>query len=231
MEYNLKLHSTSGTPLADQTSYRRLMGILLYLTHIRPDISYAVSFLSQFVSSPTDLHHKAAYRILKYIKGSPGKGIFFSADNNITLKGFSDSDWGACLDTRKSTTGWCFFLGSSLISWKSKKQTTISRSSAEAEYRALAMASCEAQWLLFLFVDLRINHSKPISLYCDNTSAMHIAANPIFHERTKHIEIDCHVVRERTLNGTIHLLHKPLIYSQSLFLHYHSTTLLPSLAC
>ncbi|XP_019459996.1 PREDICTED: uncharacterized protein LOC109359757 [Lupinus angustifolius] len=206
MEHNLKLHNTMGTPLADSTSYRRLIGKLLYLTHTCPDISYAISFLSQFVSSPSDLHQKAAYRILKYLKGSPGKGIFFFVDSNTTIKGLSDSDWGACLDTRKSVTGWCFFLGSSLISWKSKKQTTVSRSSAEAEYRSLAMASCEAQWLLSLLEDLGINHSKAINLYCDNKSALHIAANPVFHERTKHIEIDCHVVRERTQNGTIHLL-------------------------
>ncbi|KAK7250808.1 hypothetical protein RIF29_33507 [Crotalaria pallida] len=206
MEYNSKLHSQSGTPLTDPTSYRKLVGKLLYLTHTRPEICYAVGHLSQFLNSPTDLHHQAAHRVLRYLKGCPSRGLFFSSDNTTTLKGFSDSDWGACMDTRRSVTGWCFFLGSSLISWKSKRQDTVSRSSAEAEYRAMAMASCEAQWLKFLLKDLGIDHSAPISLYCDNRSALHIAANPVFHERTKHIEIDCHVVRERVQNGVLHLL-------------------------
>ncbi|XP_019436613.1 PREDICTED: uncharacterized protein LOC109342946 [Lupinus angustifolius] len=206
MDYNIKLHSSSGSPFPDPAPYRRLLGKLLYLTNSRPDISYAVSHLSQFNSCPTDQHHQAANRILRYIKSSPALGLFFLSQNTTILKGFSDSDWAACLDTIKSVTGWCFFLGSSLISWKSKKQTTMSKSSAEAKYIALGMASCEAQWLLYLFHDLHIPHPNPISLYCDNNSALHIAANPVFHECTKHIEIDCHIVRERVQNDTLHLL-------------------------
>ncbi|CAL0317151.1 unnamed protein product [Lupinus luteus] len=207
MEYNNKLQANFGILLEDPTSYRRLIGKILYLTHTRPDISFSVGCLSQFLSCPTNLHQQAAHRILKYLKNSPAQGLYFPTKNTTIIKGYSDSDWGgACLDTRKSTTGWCFFLGSALISWKSKKQNIVSRSSAEAEYRALAMASCEAQWLLYLFRDLHILHPSPISLFCDNKSALLIAANPVFHERTKHIEIDCHVVRERVQNGTIHLL-------------------------
>ncbi|CAL0332970.1 unnamed protein product [Lupinus luteus] len=206
MEYNLNLHSKSGIPLEDITSYRRLLGKLLYLTHTRLDIYFAVSSLSQFLDSPTDLHYKAATRVLRYLKSTPGQGIFFPSNNTTSIQGYSDSDWAKCIDTRRSIIGWCFFLGNTLISWKSKKQSTVSRSSSEAEYRALAMAACEAQWLLFLFRDLGIPHSKPVSIFCDNNSTLHIAANPIFHERTKHIDVDCHVVRERVLNNTIHLL-------------------------
>lgn len=206
MEHTLRLQKDSGTPLADVTSYRRLVGRLLYLTHTRPDICFAVSQLSQFLHSPTSAHFDAAIRVLKYLKSSPATGLFFSANNDLKLKGFSDSDWGTCLDTRRSITGFCFFLGSSLISWKSKKQATVSKSSSEAEYRALAQATCEAQWLIYLLKDLGVTNPTPAVLYCDNQAALHIAANPVFHERTKHIELDCHIVREKIQNGTLHLL-------------------------
>lgn len=206
MDHTLRLKKESGTPLEDVTAYRRMVGRLLYLTHTRPDISFAVSQLSQFLHDPTSEHHDAAVRVLKYLKNSPAEGLFFSANAEIKLKGFSDSDWATCPDTRRSVTGFCFFLGSSLISWKSKKQATVSKSSSEAEYRALAQATCEAQWLIYLLKDLGISDPTPAVLYCDNQAALHIAANPVFHERTKHIELDCHIVREKVQNGTLHLL-------------------------
>ncbi|WJX43802.1 hypothetical protein P8452_30856 [Trifolium repens] len=206
MQPQLQLHKASGDLISNPTVYRRLIGRLLYLTHTRPDIAYTVSKLSQFLDSPTTDHMLAGLHVLKYLKQNPGQGLFYSSTSSLSLKGFSDSDWGACPDTRRSTTGICFFLGSSLISWKSKKQTVVSRSSSEAEYRALAHATCEGQWLSYLLQDLNISHSSPIILYCDNQSALHIAANPVFHERTKHIEIDCHIVRDKVQAGFIHLL-------------------------
>jgi len=206
MQPQLQLHKTSGEPLSESTTYRRLIGRLLYLTHSRPEIAYAVSKLSQFLDAPTTEHMLAGLHVLKFLKNNPGQGLFFSSASSLTLKGFSDSDWGACQDTRRSTTGFCFFLGMSLISWKSKKQSVVSRSSSEAEYRALAQATCEGQWLLYLLQDFHIPHPSPIILYCDNKSALHIAANPVFHERTKHIEMDCHVVRDKVQEGIIHLL-------------------------
>ncbi|KAK2388029.1 putative mitochondrial protein [Trifolium repens] len=209
MQPHLQLHQSPGNVLTDPTPYRRLVGRLLYLTHSRPEISYVVSKLSQFLASPTDTHMLAALHVLKYLKNNPGQGLFFSASSPLSLQGYSDSDWGACPDTRRSTTGFCYFLGTSLISWKSKKQTVISRSSSEVEYRALAQAACEGQWLLYLLKDFLVQHDSPITLYCDNKSAMHIAVNPVFHERTKHIEIDCHVVRDKVQANIIQLLPIP----------------------
>jgi hypothetical protein len=155
---------------------------------------------------PLESHFQAATRVLRYLKTAPAQGLFFSASSSLQLSGFSDSDWACCLDSRKSVTGYCVFLGSSLISWKSKKQHIISRSSSEAEYRALASLSCEIQWLHFLLTDLQVPISAPSAVYCDNRSAIYLAHNPTFHERSKHIEIDCHVVREKIQKGIIHLL-------------------------
>ena len=159
MDPTLKFRKSSGIPLSDPIVYRRLVGRLLYLTHTRPDICYAIGKLSQYLKSPTNIHMQVAHHILKYLKGTAGRGLFFSSSSFTSLTGFSDSDWRAYLDTWRSITCICFFLGTSLISWKSKKQFIVSRSSSKAEYRALAQASCEAQWLLFLLKDLHIEHS------------------------------------------------------------------------
>lgn len=161
------------------------------------------------MSNPTDMHYKAALRVLKFLKASPGLGLFFPRNSSINIQGYSDADWAGCMGTRRSISGYCFYLGHSLISWKAKKQVTVSRSSSEAEYRALAYATCELQWLLYLLQDLKITCSKTPVLFCDNQSALHIAANPVFHERTKHLEIDCHVVREKLQAGVLKLLPIP----------------------
>ena len=203
MEQHLNLLPSDGEPLTDPSIYRRLIGRLLYLTVTRPDIQYAVNTLSQFMQAPSSTHLDAANRVLRYLKGSVGKGLLLSASSSVSLSGYSDSDWARCPLTRRSTTGYFTMLGSSPISWKTKKQSTVSRSSTEAEYRAIAALTAELQWLHSLLKDLGIPHPRPISVHCDNQAAIHIAEKPVFHERTKHIEIDCHFVREKIGTGLI----------------------------
>ncbi|KAG7577546.1 Reverse transcriptase RNA-dependent DNA polymerase [Arabidopsis thaliana x Arabidopsis arenosa] len=209
MDPTVHLTKEMGTPLSNPTSYRELIGRLLYLTITRPDITFAVHHLSQFLSAPTDVHLQAAHKVLKYIKGNPGLGLMYPADTEICLNGFADADWGTCKDSRRSVTGYCIYLGTSLISWKSKKQAVVSRSSTESEYRSLAQATCEIIWLQQLLKDLHITVSCPAKLFCDNKSALYLSQNPVFHERTKHIEIDCHTVRDQIKAGNLKTLHVP----------------------
>ncbi|XP_019184653.1 PREDICTED: uncharacterized protein LOC109179610 [Ipomoea nil] len=202
-----KLSKDEGELLEDNNHYRRIIGKLLYLTVTRPDISFATQQLSQFLDKPTSLHLQAAYRVLRYLKAAHGQGLFFPSSSDLYLKAFSDSDWGACVYTKKSVTGFCIFLGNALISWKSKKQPTVSKSSSEAEYRALATTTCEIQWLSFLLTEFGVQNDEEVAIYCDSKSAIAIAENPVFHERTKHIELDCHLVREKLHKGLIKLFH------------------------
>ncbi|XP_016192660.1 uncharacterized protein LOC107633561 [Arachis ipaensis] len=148
MDSTTRLYQDKSPLLFDPFVYRCLVGRLIYLTTTRPNIMYATQQLSQFMASPTESHLQAAKHVLRYLKTSPGKGLFFPRESEIQLLGFSDSDWAGCPDTRRSLTGDCFFLGSSLVSWKTKKQTTVTLSSTEAEYRVLANITCELQWIL-----------------------------------------------------------------------------------
>ncbi|RVW73373.1 Retrovirus-related Pol polyprotein from transposon TNT 1-94 [Vitis vinifera] len=205
VELNAHLTPLGGKPLSNPSLYRRLVGSLVYLTVTRPDISYAVHQVSQYLSAPRSTHYAAVLRILRYLKGTIFHGLFYSAQSPLVLRAFSDADWAGDPTDRMSTTGYCFLLGSSLISWRSKKQTFVARSSTEAEYRALADTTSELLWLRWLLKDLGVSTSSATPLYCDNQSAIHIAHNDVFHERTKHIEIDCHFIRYHLLHGALKL--------------------------
>ncbi|GAV74982.1 hypothetical protein CFOL_v3_18462 [Cephalotus follicularis] len=144
MDPLVKLDNEKGELLHDPEKYRRLVGKLNYLTITRPDISFAVSVVSQFVSAPRTTHWQAVLHIVRYLKGAPGRGLIFHPDC-LEVTGYSDADWAGCPADRRSTSGYCIFLGGNLVSWKSKKQSVVSRSSAEAEYRAMASVTGELQ--------------------------------------------------------------------------------------
>ncbi|GJZ51772.1 reverse transcriptase, RNA-dependent DNA polymerase [Tanacetum coccineum] len=165
MPTNLKLSLGKRNPLSNLEAYRRSIGRLLYLTMTWPDISYVVHHPSQFVFAPTNLHMQAGLHLLKYLKGTISKGLFY--------------------------------LVHSVVSWKTKKQLVVSRSSIEAEYRVMAFTTFEILWLSFLLKDLHIPVKLPITLLCDNKAAQHLTANPYFHERSKHLDMDCHFTREK----------------------------------
>ncbi|XP_024164269.1 uncharacterized mitochondrial protein AtMg00810 [Rosa chinensis] len=201
------LTTHDGDLLANPTVFREMVGSLQYLTITRPDIAFAVNSVSQFMSHPRAPHLIAAKRILRYFKGTLGHGLSFSPQcHPVHLSAYSDADWAGCPDSRRSTSGYLIYLGNTLISWCSKKQPTIARSSAESEYRSLAHASAETTWLGFLLYELGVHIQYPILLYCDNLSATYMASNPVFHARTKHIELDYHFLREKVALGS-HQVH------------------------
>ncbi|KAL4022729.1 hypothetical protein IC575_016474 [Cucumis melo] len=203
LDPNVHLTPYDGVPLEDVSLYRQLVGSLIYLTVTRPDIAYAVHIVSQFMAAPRTIHFTVVLRILRYIKGTLGHGLQFSSQSSLVLSGYSDADWAGDPTDRRSTIDYCFYLGDSLISWRSKKQSVVSRSSTESEYRALADTTAELLWLRWLLADMGVPQQGPTLLYCDNRSAIQIAHNDVFHERTKHIENDCHFIRHHLLSNTL----------------------------
>ena len=158
---------------------------------------------------PRESHFALIKRILRYIKGTMDYGLALSRSRSHELVVYSDADWAGCPDTRRSTSGYCVFLGDNLISWSSKRQHTVSRSSAEAEYRGVANAVAETCWIRQLLSELRRPLTRATLVYCDNISAVYLSTNPVHHQRTKHVEIDLHFVRERVALGAVRVLHVP----------------------
>ena len=140
---------------------------------------------------------EAIFRILKYLKSAPGKGLIFSKHKHLDVSGYTDSDWAGNITDRRSTSGYFTFVGGNLVTWKSKKQKVVARSSAEAEYRGMALGVCEMLWLRHLLRDLGFRQKKAMPLYCDNKAAVEIAHNPVQYDRTKHVEVDRHFIKEK----------------------------------
>jgi len=164
--------------------------------------------LRQFMQDLRQAHWDTVLRLLRYLKSCPGQGILLSPSSHLDLYVYCDSDWASCPMTRKLVTGYFIKLGTSPISWKTKKQNTVSRLSAEAEYQAMANATSEVIWIrnLLKFLGLLVS---PAVVHCDNPAAIHIAANLVFHKCTKHIEVDCHFVREKIASGDIVTCYTP----------------------
>ncbi|CAM8877731.1 unnamed protein product [Rhodiola kirilowii] len=210
LSVSTQLVSGTDAPFSDPTLFRSLVGAIQYLTITRPDIAFAVNSVSQFLQAPRDEHFKAVKRILRYVKGTIHFGLSISPSSaSATVLGYSDADWASCLETRRSTYGYAIFLGGNLVSWSAKKQPTVSRSSCESEYRALANTSAEMIWLSNLLRDLRASPSTTPLLLCDNNSAIFLAQNPVAHKRAKHIDIDYHFVRELISSSKIKIQHVP----------------------
>ncbi|XP_034707002.1 uncharacterized mitochondrial protein AtMg00810-like [Vitis riparia] len=180
MELNVKLRKEKDDLLADPSLYRKLVGSLVYLTITRLNISFAVQQVSQFLQTPRHLHLVVVHRIIRYVQGTSTRGLFFPTSNSTHLATYSDADWASCADTRCSITGWCVFLGDALISWKSKKQDRVSKSSTESEYRTMSLACSEIILLRGLLAELYFSETDPTPLHADNTSAIKITTNPIY---------------------------------------------------
>ncbi|KAL4010313.1 hypothetical protein IC575_030164 [Cucumis melo] len=199
---SIKLGNSDDQVPVDKEQYQRLVGKLIYLSHTRPDISFAVSVVSQFMQAPYEKHMEVVNRILRYLKNTPCKGLMFRKTNRKTIEAYTDSI-GVIFIDRKSTSGYCTFVWGNLVTWRSKKQSVVARSSAEAEYRAMSLGICEEIWLQKVLSDLHQECETPLKLFCDNKAAISIANNPVQHDRTKHVEIDRHFIKERLDSGSI----------------------------
>ncbi|KAL5540260.1 hypothetical protein UlMin_044401 [Ulmus minor] len=211
MVSSLKLIASDGDPITNATEYKSIVGALQYITITRPEIAFSVNKVCQFMQSPLDEHMKAVKRILRYLKGTLDEGIYMKRSQAMNLTGFCDADWGNDLCDKRSTTGYCFYLGNNVISWSSKKQHVVSRFSTEVEYRSLANATSELLWLQSLLAELKVQVGNIPMLWCDNMSTISLSANPVLHSRTKHIELDLYFVREKVIAKEIEVNHVPSV--------------------
>ncbi|XP_060190847.1 uncharacterized mitochondrial protein AtMg00810-like [Lycium barbarum] len=196
------LQEATSSPV-DVSLYRSIVGSLQYLTLTRPDITHAVNLASQFMQSPNSEHLLGVKIILRFVKGTLKHGLRIISQSSCRLYGYLDADWGGCPTTRRSNTGYSIYLGANYISWASKKQSTVARSSAEAEYRALASTATEMTWITYILHDIGVYIQRVPILYCDNLSALYMTVNPVMHARTKHVEMDYYFVREKVARGQL----------------------------
>ena len=197
-----RLSKNDGVPFDNPTLYRSIVGALQYLTFTRPDIAFVVHQVCQFMQQPMLVHFLAVKRILRYIKGTANYGLTYYRDS-LDLKAFSDANWARDPNDRRPTTGLVVFLGSNPISSSSKKQQIVSRSSTEAEYRALSSTTTKLDWLKQLMAFMQIPTSQTPVIFCDNIFVIALSFNSVKHQRTKHIEIDVHFVRERVASNQL----------------------------
>ncbi|RVW34641.1 Retrovirus-related Pol polyprotein from transposon RE1 [Vitis vinifera] len=205
----LSLSQFDGDLMDDVTMYRSVVGALQYATLTRPDIAFSVNKACQFMHRPTSTHWSSVKRILRYLKGTITHGLLLQPSAHFTIQAYTDADWGAQPDDRRSSSGYLVYLGNNLVSWTASKQKVVSRSSAESEYRGLAIAIAEIIWTQALLRELCISITSIPTLYYDNISAYYMAKNPVFHARTKHIEIDLHFIWDQVLHNKLQLQYIP----------------------
>jgi len=203
MNPNQKLTTEEGKLFSNLERYKRLVGKLIYLTITRLGLSFAVGVVSQFMQTPCLGHWNAIIRILRYLKKAPGQGLLYEDKGNVQIFGYCDADWAGSPIDRRSIRGYCVFLGGNFIYWKSKKQNVVAQSTTEVEYQAMASLMCELIWVKQFLQQLNFCEIQTMKMYCDNQTALHIASNLVFHERTKHIKIDCHFVQEKLMTKEI----------------------------
>ncbi|KAI3786421.1 hypothetical protein L1987_40086 [Smallanthus sonchifolius] len=205
MIVNHKLHMEPNGELADKERYQRLVGKLIYLSHTRPDIAYAVGAVSQFMHQPQVAHMEAVQKILKYLKGTTGHGVLFKSHGHLKVEVYTDADWAGDKGNRRSTSGYFSLVGGNLVTWRSKKQKVVALSSAEAEFRGIARGLGEVLWLRKLLTDIGFSSKEASKVMCDNTAAIQISENPVQHDRTKHVEVDRHFIKEKLEAGIVEL--------------------------
>jgi hypothetical protein len=204
MEERLKLSRDSEAEEEEATLYRKLIGSLRYLVHTRPDLIFIVGYLSRFMQRPTAEHIAASKRVLRYVVGTIDHGCFYHrGSGGAKLIGYSDSDYADDIDNNHSTSGVVFFFGSCLVSWHSLKQRVVTMSSCEAEYVAATSTATQGVWLAWLLADLKQEEARPVELRVDNKSALALIKNYVFHERSKHIRVRYHYVRQCIEEGSI----------------------------
>jgi hypothetical protein len=191
-----KLSKDDDSPDVDQSSYRSMIGSLLYIKTSRPDIMHAVGMVGRYHSTPKQSHFLAVKRIFRYLKEAMNYGMWYPRNQNFQLTAYSDANWANCVDERKSTSGGEFFLGDSLVAWLSKKQGSISLSTTEAEYIVVDTCCTQILWWIQTLADLEVKYAAPIPIHCDNNSAINVSKNHVFHSKTKHIPINYHFLRE-----------------------------------
>nr|GEY78329.1 ribonuclease H-like domain-containing protein [Tanacetum cinerariifolium] len=198
-----------GTLVVDHTLYWSLAGSLQYLTFTRPNITYTVQQVCLYMHHLREPHFSTLKRIFRYVQGTLDYGLQLFSSTTDSLIAYSDADWAGCPTTRRSTLGYCVSLGNNLLSWSFKRQPTLSRSSVEAECRGVANAVAETCWIRNLLRELHTSLSSATIVYCDNVSAVYLSFNPVQHQRTKHIEIDIHFVRDLVATRQVRVLHVP----------------------
>jgi hypothetical protein len=205
METNLKLLVDTSSELADATLYIQIIGSLMYLMNTRPDICFSVNTLSQYLVEPRRVHLVAAKHVMRYLKGTLDYGLYYTGDHDFRVCGYTDLDWVGSVSDRKSTSRCCFSLGSAMTSWQSRKQSSIALSTTETEYIAACSTSCESIWLRKLLTGLFDLEMEATVILCDNQSCIKMTENPVFHDKSKHIEIRYHYIRDMVQRGVVKL--------------------------